>query len=86
MKVSWLQLVSCHVIEVQEVGFKEFGTELRRGWPPADSSWQCYYMLGTTTKLSVLFQVLGLYCYTDLKEIFLGLGVTLTSKKYKNKT
>ena len=61
MMVSWFQLVSRHVIEVQEIGFKKFGTELRRGWPPADSSWQCYYMLGTTTKLSVLFQVLSLY-------------------------
>ena len=74
-----LQLVSRHVIEVQEIGFKTFGTELRRGWPPADYSWQCYYMLGTTTKLSVLFQVLGL----------LVLGVTVTevnTKKYKNKT
>ena len=46
--------------EVQETGFKEFSTELRKGWPPADPSWQCYYMLRTTTKLSVLFQVLGL--------------------------
>ena len=36
-----LQLVSHHVIEVQEIGFKKFGTELRRGWPPADFSWQC---------------------------------------------
>ena len=63
MIVSWLQLVSRHVIEVQEIGFKEFGTELRRGWPPAGCSWQCYYMLGTTTKLSVLFQVL-VNCYT----------------------
>ena len=55
-----LQLVSGHVIAVQEIGFKKFGTELWRGWPPADFSWQCYYMLGTTIKLSVLFQVLGL--------------------------
>ena len=23
------------------------------GWPLSDSSWQCYYMLGTTTKLSM---------------------------------
>ena len=38
------------MIEVQDfIAFKKFGTELRRGWPPADSSWQCYYMLGTTT-------------------------------------
>ena len=28
------------------------------GWPSSDSSWQCYYMLGTTTKLSMPFQVL----------------------------
>ena len=38
------------MIEVQDIGFKKFCTELRRGWPPADSSWQCYYVLGTTTK------------------------------------
>ena len=30
------------------------------GWPSSDSSWQCYYMIGTTTKLLVPFQVLGL--------------------------
>ena len=46
-----------------------------------DSSWQCYYMLGTATrsKLSMPFQVLGLL-------IFLGLGLRLPSKKYRNKT
>ena len=33
-----LQLVSRHVIEVQEIRFKKFGTELRRGWSPADFS------------------------------------------------
>ena len=55
-----MQLVSHHVIEVQEIGFKKFGMGFWRGWPPADFSWQCYCMLGTTTKLSVLFQVLGL--------------------------
>ena len=50
------------------------------GWPSSDSSWQRYYMFGTTTKLSMEFQV--------LKEIlFLGLGLTVTSeKKYRNKT
>ena len=37
------------------------------GWPSSDSSWQCYYMLATTTKLSMLFQVLGLWLH--LKEI-----------------
>ena len=45
------------MIEVQEICFKKFGTELRRGWPPADFSWQRYYMLGNTNKLSVLFQL-----------------------------
>ena len=33
------------------------------GWPSSDSSWQCYYMLGITTKLSMLFQVPGLELY-----------------------
>ena len=82
MMVSWLQLVSRHVIEVQEISFKKFGTELQRGWPPADSSWQCYYMLGTTTKLSVLFQSSGVVLLR-LKEIFLGLGVTVTEINIK---
>ena len=36
------------MIEVQEIGL---GTELRRGLPPADFSWQCYYILGITTKI-----------------------------------
>ena len=45
------------MIEVQEIGFKKFGTELRRGWAPADFSWRCYYMFGNTNKLSVLFQL-----------------------------
>ena len=46
------------MIEVQEIGFETFGTELQRGWPPADFSWQCYYyMLGNTNRLSVLFQL-----------------------------
>ena len=69
------------MIEVQEIGFKKFSTELWRGWPPADFSWQCCYMLGTTNKLSVLFQVLGLWLH--LKEIFLGLGVTVTEVNIK---
>ena len=50
------------------------------GWPSSDSSWQCYYILGSTTKLSMPFQILGLYLY--LKEIFLvGLDLTVTIKK-----
>ena len=55
--VSVLQLVSRHVIEIhmiQEIGF----TTSESDWSSSDSSWQCYYMLGTTTKLSVPFQVL----------------------------
>ena len=36
------------------------------GWPSSDSSWQSYYMLGTTTKLSIPFQV--------LKEIFFSVA------------
>ena len=50
------------------------------GWPSLDSSSQCYYMLGTTAKLSMPFHV--------WKEIFfLCLGLTvlrLTSKRLKN--
>ena len=46
------------------------------GWPSSDSSWQCYYMHGTTSKLSMQFQV--------LKEIFfVGLGLTVTEIKIK---
>ena len=52
------------------------------GWPSSDSSWQCYYILGSTTKLSMPFQILGLYLY--LKEIFLvGLGLTVTEINIK---
>ena len=29
-ELSVLQLVSCHVIEIQEIGFRKFGSELRR--------------------------------------------------------
>ena len=73
-----LQLVSCNVIKIQDIGFKTFGMELRTVvGPSSDSSWQRYYMLGTTTKLSMLFQVLGLWLH--LKEIFfLGLSLRLT--------
>ena len=47
------------------------------GWPSSDSSWQCNYVLGTTTKLSMPFQVLVLWLL--LREIlFLGLGLTVT--------
>ena len=69
-----LQLVSRHVIEVQEIGFKTFGTELRRGWPPADFSWQCYYMLENTNELSVLFQLSSGVVVTLERNILLRLS------------
>ena len=58
-KFSVLQLVSCHVIENQEIGLKTLGTELRRVVGlhqilPGNVACN-YYMLGTTTKLSMLF-------------------------------
>ena len=70
------------MIEVQEIGFKKFGTELRRGWPPADFSWQCYYMLGNTNKLLVLFQLSSGVVVT-LEMFFLDLGVTVTEINIK---
>ena len=48
------------------------------GWPSSDSSWQCYYILETTTKLSMPFQVLGLWLH-----LFLGLGLTVTEINIK---
>ena len=46
------------------------------GWPSLDSSSQCYYMLGTTAKLSMPFHV--------WKEIFfLCLGLTVTEINIK---
>ena len=72
-------MVSRHVIRVENSGdrFKEVSYGVpESGWPSSDSSWQCYYMLGTTTKLSMPFQV--------LKEIFfLGLGLTVTEINIK---
>ena len=47
---------------------------MESSWPSSDSSWRCYYMLRTATKLSMSFPV--------LKEIFfLGVGLRLTSKE-----
>ena len=59
------------MIEIQEIGFKKFVTELRR--PSSDSSWQCYYMLGTTAKLSMPFQVLHGVVVTLERNILLRL-------------
>ena len=56
--VPILQLVSRHVIESSGDRFKKVSYGSREsGWPSSDSSWQCYYMLGTTAKLSMPFQV-----------------------------
>ena len=73
-----MQLVSRHVIENSGDLFKSSVYAVSEsGWPSSDSSWQCYYTLGTTTKLSMPFQV--------LKEIFfLGLGLTVTEKRYRD--
>ena len=77
------------MIEVQEIVFKKFGTELRRGWPPADFSWQCYYMLGNTNTLSVLFSVLFQLSSGVVVTLERNIGVTVTEiniKKVQNKT
>ena len=52
MLVSVVQLVSR-----QEIGLKKSCTELR-SVVGLHQIWQCYYILGTTTKLSMPFQVL----------------------------
>ena len=51
---SFSNLVSRHVIEKSGDRLKKasYGAP-ESGWPLSDSSWQCYYMLGTTTKLSM---------------------------------
>ena len=62
-----LQLVSRHVIKNQEIGFKKFGTELRRvvGLHQilAGNVTHNYYILTTTTKLSMSFEVVGLWLH-----------------------
>ena len=84
-------MVSCRIVSCAAVGQSSCdGDWLQKvwygapesGWPSSDSSWQCYYMLGTTTKLSMPFQVLGLWLH--LKELlFLGLGLTVTEINIK---
>ena len=56
----WWSVVSRHVIKIQEIGFKKFKVQSSGEVGLHQISWQCYYMLGTTTKLSMPFQVLGL--------------------------
>ena len=72
-----LLLVIRHVIEIQEIGIEKLGPE--SGWSSSNSSWQCYYTLGTTSKLSILFQVLGLWLHL----FFLGLDLTITEINIK---
>ena len=50
-------LISRHVIENSGDRLKKvlYGAP-ESGWPSSDSSWQCYFMLGTTTKLSMPFE------------------------------
>ena len=72
------------MIENQEIGFKKVGTELLTviGLHQILAVTHNYYMLGATTKLSMPFQVLGLWLH--LKEIFfLGLGLTVTEINIK---
>ena len=57
-QVSVLQLVSHHVVKNSGNQFKNVSCgPPESGWPSSDSSWQCYYILGTTAKLSMPFQV-----------------------------
>ena len=65
---------------IQEIGF----ITPESGWPSSDSSWQRYYMLGTTTKLPVPFQVLGLYIVTLKRKILHCLKKKSTKTRLKN--
>ena len=44
-----------HVIKFQAIGFKKFEVWNSGEVGLYQISWQCYYMLGTTTKLSMPF-------------------------------
>ena len=69
-------LVNCQVTN-QKTGFtKGLKPGMESGWPFIRFQ-QClhnYYMLGTTTKLSTLFQVLGLWLHLKARYILLRLG------------
>ena len=77
-------VVSGHVKNSQEISFTKGGTE--SGWPFIRFKLASYvahsylqaYMFGTTTKLSMLFQVLGLWLHGCTLEriLFLELGST----------
>ena len=73
-----LQLVSRHVIEIQEIGFKTFGMELRRvvGLYQIQAG-NVIICLEPLLNCQCHFHVLRLWLH--LKEIFfLGLGLTVT--------
>ena len=59
--------------EVQEIGFKEFSTELRRGWPPADSSWHVITCLEPLLNCQCYFKFWG--CTVTLERNILRLKV-----------
>ena len=63
---------------IQEIGF----ITPESGWP---SSWQCYYMLGTTTKLSVPFQSNGVIVTLE-RNILHCLKSTVTEINIKKST
>ena len=69
-------MVSRNVIENSGDRFQNVYGAPESGWPSSDSSWQSYHMLGTTTKLSIPFQVLK-----EREIFFLGLGLTVTEIK-----
>ena len=74
-------LVSRPVIENHEIGFTKGEIWYGEYWWSALHRIPCsWYMLGTTTRLSMLLQVLGLWLH--LREtFFLGVGLTVTKKK-----
>ena len=77
-----LQLVSHHVIEIQDIGFAKFGMKL---WILAGNVVTCFEPL---LNRQCCLKLWGLWLH--LKGIFfLGLGVTVTEiniKNYRNKT
>ena len=78
-------MVSRHVIEKQKITLVQAPESLHQIL--AGNVTHNYYMLGTTTKLSMLFQVLGILVIyiVHLKEVFfLGLGLTVTKISIKS--
>ena len=81
------QVVVMHVKENQDISYTKGGTE--SGWPSSGSSWKNFFThiyLYTTTKLSMLFQVLWLWLPTCTLEriLFLDFGLAVTEINIKN--